>query len=360
MVKINRTELRHYVAQIFQSYDLSLEHAEITADVLTTADARGIPSHGVARLWRYLNGIEHGIMLPSVIPSVLRETPSSIVYDAGGAMGAPVSFSAMKEVLKKAEKQGSAFASVRDSNHFGIAGYYSMMALEKDMIGICMTNTAALGVPTFGRDVMFGTNPISIAVPAGNEHAFVLDMSTTAIPRGKVEVYDRENKELPAGWAVNQLGLTATDPASLLSGMLDRTGGGLLPLGGEGETFGGHKGFGLAVMVDIFTALLSGGDFGINVADTEETSARVTHFFGAIRIDMFRDLVEFKIDMDSMLHSIRTAKPAEGAERVYYAGLKEKLNEIRAEDEGIPLTNGVWESVCSYGKEKGIEAPRVL
>ena len=172
----------------------------------------GIPSpHGVARLWRYLAGIDKGVMKSEDASVILKETDSSLVVDARGSMGPPVSFRTMKSILDKAEKTGFSFASVKDSNHFGIAGYYAMMALERDMIGIAMTNTAALGVPTFGREVMYGTNPLAVAVPSGNEIPFVLDMATTVIPRGKIEVCERKERNF-GGWAVNEKGLTATNP----------------------------------------------------------------------------------------------------------------------------------------------------
>jgi len=325
----------------------------VSAKVLVAADARGIPSHGVARLERYVNGLRSGLMVPSAEAEILRETPVSVAIDARGAMGAPVSVRAMTQALAKAESGGAGFAAVRDSNHFGIAGYYAMMAIPKDMIGIAMTNTAALGVPTFGRRVMFGTNPIAFAAPADKEGAFVLDMATTVVTRGKVEVYDRADKHLPSGWAVNTSGTTATDPHSLLEDMLHRRGGGILPLGGEGEDHGGHKGFGLAMMVDILCAVLSGGPFGPRVFDTADSSARVSHFFAAFRVDMFRDPLEFRQDMDDMLAEYRKAQPAEGTERVYFAGLKELEQERLAAEKGVPLTEKVYHTLREIGDELG-------
>jgi LDH2 family malate/lactate/ureidoglycolate dehydrogenase len=171
-------------------------------------------------------------------------------------MGAPISARAMGQIVTKAKNNGSAFGCVRNSNHFGIAGFYAKMALEEDMLGIAMTNTAALAVPTFGRQVMFGTNPLAFAAPADKERAFVLDMSTTVVTRGKVEVYDRLEKELPDGWAVDKTGRSAKNARAILDDMQNRVGGGIMPLGGFGKEFGGHKGYGLAVMVDILCAVL--------------------------------------------------------------------------------------------------------
>lgn len=358
-VRIDRGQLTDYIAAIFEAKGMPQADADISAKVLVAADARGIPSHGIARLWRYLAGIDKGVMRIDSDPIVLKDTPVSRVVNADGVMGPPVSFRTMNEVLDKAEVNGMAFASIKDSNHFGIAGYYAMMALEKDMIGIAMTNTAALGVPTFGRDVMFGTNPIAVAVPSSKEIPYCLDMSTTVVTRGKVEVYDREEKTLPAGWAVNENGVTAGDAGDLLNKMLLRVGGGIMPLGGEGESFGGHKGFGLAILVDILTAVLSGGDFGPDVADSEATSARVSHFFGAIKISHFREPELFKADMDKMLGQVREAKPADGQERVYYAGLKEAENEIKSGRSGVPVSDKVWKQVCEFGSTLKLQTPIV-
>lgn len=359
-VNINREDLTVYIRNIFKAKGMSEVDALMTAKVLVAADARGIPSHGVGRLWRYLAGIDKGVMKLDAEPSVIKETPNSIVMDACGVMGPPVSYRTMEKTLDKAEEQGMAFSCVRDSNHFGISGYYAMMALERDMIGISMTNTAALGVPTFGRDVMFGTNPIAISVPTDKEIPYCLDMSTTVVSRGKIEVYNREEKTLPPGWAVNEKGLTATEPDPLLQSMLHRDGGGILPLGGEGEMFGGYKGYGLALFVDIMCAVLSGNDFGPDVADSEATSARVAHFFGAVKISRFREPELFKSDMDKMLRQLREAKPAEGQSRVYYAGLKEAENEMDSGKAGVPLSDKIWTQICGFGDELGVSRPEVM
>lgn len=196
-VRVRRTDLVDYCQAIFQSLGLSQDDAHAAADVLVAADARNIPSHGVARLWRYVNGLKNGVMIPDAPIEVLVDTPTSLVIHAHGAMGAPVSVRTMKQIIAKARTSGAAFATIRDSNHLGIAGYYAMMAMQADMLGLAMTNTAALGVPTFGRQVMFGTNPIAFAAPADEEKGFVLDMATTVVTRGKIEVYDRLESRSP-------------------------------------------------------------------------------------------------------------------------------------------------------------------
>ncbi len=353
-VRIPRPELEGFCAAVFARNGLSPEDARIAAEVLVAADAMGLPSHGVGRLRRYVEGLRSGLMLPGAAEEIVSEGPGSILIDAHGAMGAPAGFRAMRAVIGKARLTGSAFGCVRDSNHFGIAGYYARMALNEDMIGIAMTNTAALGVPTFGRDAMFGTNPLAFAAPAGKEASFVLDMSTTVVTRGKLELRAREGGTLPGGWAVDGHGLPATDPGKALGSLQDGSGGGILPLGGLGTLFGGHKGYGLAVMVDVLCAVLSGAPFGPAVRDSASSSARVSHFFGAIRVSSFRDPADFRRDMDEMLASLRSSPPAEGEERVYYAGLPEREAEEASARAGVPLSDAVFRSLSALGLELGL------
>jgi LDH2 family malate/lactate/ureidoglycolate dehydrogenase len=352
-VRVRIEDLVTLCQQVFEKLGLAVEDASAAAAVLVAADVRGIPSHGVGRLWRYVNGLTTGLMLPDAPVEILADTPSSLVVHAHGAMGAPVSVRTMAGIIEKARTSGAAFGCVRDSNHFGIAGYYAMMALEEDMLGIAMTNTAALGVPTFGRQVMFGTNPLAFAAPADQERAFVLDMSTTVVTRGKLEVYERLEKPLPQGWAVDKTGRSASDAPSLLEDMFYRVGGGILPLGGEGEEFSGYKGYGLAIMVDILCGVLCGAPFGPELADTATSSARVGHFFGAIRIDAYRDPQAFRQDMDRLLAGLRACPPAEGAERVYFAGQKEFEHEAECQRLGVPLLTKTYKQICEIGREYG-------
>jgi L-2-hydroxycarboxylate dehydrogenase (NAD+) len=353
--RIARAALEGFCAEAFARLGLPSEDALVAARVLVAADAMGIGSHGVGRLSRYVEGLRSGLMLPRAEEEIVAEGPTSLVIDAHGAMGAPVSVRAMSAVIAKARLSGSAFGCVRDSNHFGIAGYYARMALGEDMIGIAMTNTAALGVPTFGLRSMFGTNPLAFAAPADRESSFVLDMSTTVVTRGKLEVKARSGDGLPAGWAVDGRGLPATGPEAALRAMQDGAGGGILPLGGLGTTFGGHKGYGLAVMVDILCALLSGAPFGPAIRDSATSSARVSHFFGAIRIASFREPAEFRRDMDAMLSSLRASPPAAGEERVYYAGLKEREAEEENSRLGIELPGETLAAMLEIGRELGVE-----
>ncbi|OGV51703.1 MAG: malate dehydrogenase [Lentisphaerae bacterium GWF2_44_16] len=349
--------LTEFCREVFIRHGMTADDAGITADVLVTADMRGIPSHGIGRLQRYVNGLKTGQMKANAETEIIRDTPVSTVINANGTMGPPVSVKAMESVIEKARNNGASFACVYESNHFGIAGYYAMMALKHDMIGIAMTNTAALGVPTFGRQVMFGTNPLAFCAPAEKEGAFVLDMSTTVVSRGKIEVYDREGKALPHNWAVDKTGKSATDAGKILDDMFHRYGGGILPLGGLGEMFGGYKGYGLAVMVDILCSVLCGAPFGSQISDTATSSARVSHFFGAIKIDNFRNAGEFRGDMDKMLSQLRNTPAAEGEEQVYFAGQKEMEHEKSARKNGIPLSPSTINNLGKIAGELQIEFP---
>lgn len=355
-MRIPRDALAGFCASVFRHLGLGADDARIAADVLVTADAMSLPSHGVGRLPRYVEGLRSGLMLPDAVPETVAEGPTTLVVDAHGAMGAPVSHRAMKAVIEKARLSGSAFACVRDSNHFGIAGYYARMALGEDMLGIAMTNTAALGVPTFGSSSMYGTNPLAFAAPAGVEAPFVLDMSTTVVTRGKIEVYTRRGEALPEGWAVDERGRAAREPETALHALQDRLGGGILPLGGLGTAFGGHKGYGLAIMVDILCAALAAAPFGPAIRDSATSSARVSHFFGAIRIASFRDPSGFRADMDSMLASLRSAPTAQGEERVSYAGLPEAEAEAESARLGVFLSDSCFGSLEAVAGELGLES----
>jgi LDH2 family malate/lactate/ureidoglycolate dehydrogenase len=359
-VHVRPLALVAFCREIFERLGLSPDDAFSAADVLVAADVRGIPSHGVARLQRYVNGLQSGGVIPDAPIEVLMDTPTSLVLDAHGAMGAPVSVRAMRTAIDKAKRSGAAFACVRDSNHFGIAGYYAMMAMREEMLGLAMTNTAALGVPTLGRQPMFGTNPIAFAAPANEKRGFVLDMATTTVTRGKIEVYNRLDKGLPAGWAVDKTGQPALDANALLDDMFHRIGGGLVPLGGDTETLSGYKGYGLAVMVDVLCAVLCGAPFGPGVADSETTSGRVSHFFGAIRIEAFREPGAFRQDMDRLLRQLEESPPAEGAERVYYAGLKEFEAEAESERRGVTLLRKTYDQLCALGLEQGVAPPPLV
>jgi LDH2 family malate/lactate/ureidoglycolate dehydrogenase len=359
-IRIERKALTEFCAKVFECAGIDWEDALLSSTVLVEADARGIPSHGVARMIRYIRGIETGVIIPNAKETILRETPTSLAVDANAGMGFPVSRRTMETVIEKAENCGMAWGVVRNSNHFGIAGYYAMMALPHDMIGICMTNTAALGVPTFGRTVMCGTNPIAFAAPAGKERPFVLDMATTTVPRGKLEVYDRLNKPLPDGWAVDATGHPASDARQVLDDMMNRRGGGLLPLGGFGELFSGHKGYGLSMMVDIMCGMLSNGKTSPDVYDFPEAGGIVHHSFGAFKLSAFLEPAKFKSDMDELIRKLKETPRAEGCERVFVAGEKE----FEAEDfnnlHGIPVDQKCHDNLDKLAEKYSIQRVAVL
>jgi LDH2 family malate/lactate/ureidoglycolate dehydrogenase len=253
---------------------------------------------------------------------------------------------------------GVGFATVRNSNHYGIAGYYAMMALEEDCIGISMTNASVLVVPTFGRDAMLGTNPIAVAAPAGEEPAFVLDMATSTVPRGKLEVYKRLEKPLPLGWATDEDGEPSTDTERVLKNLNQRLGGGLLPLGGAGELLRGYKGYGLSLLVDILCGVLPGAAYANLVYPKDEEGnplpSAIGHFFGAWRVDAFRPVDEFKAAMDDLQQRLKNAPKAEGQDRIYIHGEKEHEEAKRNAREGVPLNPKVAADLQAIGEELGV------
>jgi LDH2 family malate/lactate/ureidoglycolate dehydrogenase len=290
---------------------------------------------------------------------VMAETPATVLIDAGGGLGQPVSYRAMEKAVQKAAEFGAGFAAVRNSNHFGIAGYYAMMALEHDCIGISMTNAAVLVVPTFGRDAMLGTNPISVAAPAGEEWPFVLDMATSTVPRGKLEVYRRLEKSIPLGWATDESGTPTDDTGRVLDNLKERAGGGLLPLGGAGELLGGHKGYGLTLLVDVLCGVLPGAAYANMVYPKDKEGnplpSAIGHFFGAWRVDAFRPVEEFKAGMDDLQQRLKNAPKAEGQDRIYIHGEKEYEEAERSARKGIPLNPKVANDLRQIGKELGVE-----
>lgn len=337
------------------------EDAQITASVLIEADLRGIDSHGVARMSRYVSGIQQGMMRPRAKPTVVHETSVTATIDANAGLGQPVSYRAMQLAIRKAKEHSLGFVGVRNSNHFGIAGYYAMMALAENMIGICTTNSEVLVVPTFARNAVLGTNPVAIAVPAGKEQPYILDMSTATVTRGKLEVYARLEKPIPLNWATDENGVATGDPDRVLQNIMKRSGGGLLPLGGALEESGGHKGYGLALVVEIFSAVLSGALYANKVypkdASGKPLPSGIGHFFGAMRIDAFRPIDEFKRDMDDLIRRLKNAPKAKGAERIYVHGEKEFEEAERLAKIGVPLNPKVVEDLRGIARQVGLPEP---
>lgn len=358
-VRVMPEPLKAFCVSVFKKLDVPVADAEITADNLVSADLRGVRSHGVARLRRYVKGLQDGVMLPHPEVKVVHETPATALVDGGDGLGQPVSTLAMNMAMDKAEKVGAGFVTVKNSNHYGIAGYYAMKALERDMIGISLTNSDVLVVPTFGRNSMLGTNPISVAAPAGKERPFVLDMATSTVPRGKLEVYNRMEKPLPSGWATDAMGDPTTDAAQVLDNFIKRAGGGLLPLGGAGELFSGHKGYGLALLVDILSGVLPGAGYANNIYPKDQTGkplpANVGHFFGALRVDGFRPVEEFKATMDDIIQKLKDTPKATGQERIYIHGEKEYEMQEDHQKNGVPLHPKVIADLKAMAGELGVE-----
>lgn len=320
----------------------SAEDADTASEVLLSADLRGVDSHGVARLAGYIRLWEAERINAQPDVKLVHETPGTGVIDGDKGLGLVVAPKAMKVAIEKAQKVGTGWIAVKNSNHFGIAGYHAMMALEHNMIGMAMTNASPLVSPTFSVERLLGTNPIAVAIPANEQPPFVADFATTTAANGKLEILQRKGGKAPKGWVQDNLGRSSTNVHEL------KQGGALLPLGGDRER-GSHKGYCLGSIVDIFSGVLSGANYGpwvppfvsfLPVSD-QLVGEGIGHFFGALRIDAFRPADEFKHHMDQWINRFRSAKTTEGNERVYIPGDPEReISELRRK-EGIPLLETV-------------------
>ncbi len=325
--------------------------ATTAAKALVAADARGIDSHGVARLSGYVRLWEAKRV--NAVPNVrvVHESPSTAVVDGDAALGLVAAPFAMQVAIDKATSCGTGWVSVKNSNHFGIAGYHAMMALKHDMIGIAMTNASALVAPTFSVERMLGTNPIAVAIPAGSQPAFVADFATTTAANGKLEILQRKNADTPMGWVQTKEGTASTNANEL------KTGGSLLPLGSDRE-HSSHKGYALGAIVDIFSAVLSGANYGpwvppfpAYVPMPENMPGEgIGHFFGAMRIDAFRTADEFKANMDNWIQRFRSAKTIAGEEKVLIPGDPEREMEAERMKNGIPILDVVVEDLIKTGE----------
>lgn len=333
-MKIKREKLMNFTADVMKKMGCDDEKARVVAEVLVEADMRGISSHGVARLKRYVNHIKEGIIDPNGEPEIIFETPVSLVIDGNNGVGQHIAKFSMEKVIEKAKKYGIGMATVRNSNHYGIAGYYAEMAVKMGLIGISLTNTAPLVVHTFSKEALLGTNPIAFAFPTSEKYPILIDMATSVAPRGKLEVYSRLNKKIPKGWAVDETGHTTTDPEKVLSNLKQRKGGGLLPLGGEGEEFSGHKGYGLVLLVELLTSGLSLGSFSY---DTYKGKGKITHFFAALDPAIFGNPEKIKEHAMELINSLRSAKKADGKERIYVHGEKEYEKREKSLECGVEI-----------------------
>ena len=344
-VKYDYHKLMELAIEMFTRYGYSLEDSTKIADVLLTADRYGIESHGVNRLVLYPFGIDIGRIKVDVPREIVEETPVSAVIDAHDGMGQLAGIIGMEIAIQKAKMTGIGMVTVRNSNHYGIAGYYSMMAAKEGFMGVSMSNAEPLVVPTFGRRPMIGTNPIAVTVPA-KPNFFHMDFSTSVRTVGSMEVYAKRGAIFKEGMLIDENGVTSTDPNKFLEIRRTKSLGGIMPLGGEGMIFGGHKGYGLGLLVDIMTGVFSHGavSTGCRVVPDKE---KVCHFFAAINYGIFGDKQDIEDKLSRHMQAIRDSEKAQGQNRIYVHGDKE----VEAEKEILVHGVGVNEATLAEIKE---------
>ncbi len=355
-VRVNHAELKEFVKEIFKSLNVTEEDAEVVADVLVKADLFGISSHGVQRVGRYVGGIKVGNVNVKARAKVIKDLGATALIDADNGLGQPVSVKAMRLAIEKAKRYGVGLVLVRNSNHFGIAGYYSLIACDEGFIGLTITNSENLVsyVNTLGRTL--GTNPIAIAVPKEGEPPFILfDAATSVVPVGKVEIYSKVGKEVPPGWVIDEEGNILSGNATQVLKMIKEGRASLLPLGGLGEEFGGHKGSGLAFMIDIIAGVLSGAAWGYHVGYTiGERPANVGHAFMAIDIEAFMDRDEFMRRLMKYVNEIKSLKKHPKADRIWLPGEKAWLTMKTRLRIGIPLHKNVYRELLRIAEDVGL------
>jgi L-2-hydroxycarboxylate dehydrogenase (NAD+) len=348
--------LKTFATKIFLHIGCPAREADLATEVLLNADLRGIDSHGIARLSGYFRLWEGNRINATPQIKIVHESPSTAVVDGDAGLGLVVAPKAMDIAIQKARVAGTGWVAVKNSNHFGIAGHHAMLALEHDMIGIAMTNASPLVAPTFSIERLLGTNPIAVAIPAGSEPPFVADFATTTAANGKLEILQRKNIQAPVGWVQKKNGEPSINPNEL------KDGGALIPLGSDRE-HGSHKGFCLGAWVDIFSAVLSGANYGPWVPPfvaflsppSDPVGVGIGHFFGAMRIDAFRTTTEFKENMDKWIVRFRSAETVHGQEKVIIPGDPERETTAERIKSGIPLNIKVVEDLIALGNKTGIE-----
>ncbi len=344
--------LLDFTRQAFMKMGCSSGDAQVIAEVFLAAETRGHASHGMLRLKDYYELWKAGRINPAPDIKIVHETPSTAVVDGDNCVGMVAARKSMDIAIRKASVAGTGWVATRNSNHFGIAGYYAMLALKHDMIGICLTNANPLVAPTFSVSRMMGTNPIAVAIPAAKNPPFVADFATTPIARGKLAVAEKKGEKVAFGFVQDKDGNPSDDPTILKSG------GSMLTLGGD-RLHGSHKGYCLAAIVDIFSAVFSGANFGPFVPPSvaylplldQKTGEGTGHFFGAMRIDAFQPASQFKSKMDEWIDTFRSAKPADGQEKVLIPGDPEREAEERTMKEGISLVPAVEKDLIDIAKK---------
>ena len=347
--------LHEFSSRVFMHFGVPRDDAQIAADVLAAADLRGVDSHGVARLRTYFDMLSLGRINPKANVRVIRELPGTATVDGDNGLGLVIGPKANVIAMEKALAVGSGWVSVRNSNHFGLAGYYPLEALKRGLIGWAMTNSTKLVAPLWGAERMLGTNPIAIAFPGSEEPPIVIDMATSATAYGKIEIALRAGQPIPEGWAIDNEGQAATRPQQMIDG------GALVPLGGTRDK-GGHKGFCLAALVDILSCVLSGanwGPFAPPFALRQEIPSRsvgkgIGHFLGALRIDGFIDPDAFRRQIDEWVRTFRATKPAPGTPGVVIPGDPERLAEAERRVTGVPLRPAVVTDLRDISARTGV------
>ncbi len=357
IVYIDYETLENFMSDVFIGLGVPKQDADIIADVLITSDKRGIDSHGIQRCKMYYDRIKAGIYETKTEIKIVKDGPTTALLDGGCGMGHVIAYRAMKMAIEKAKKYGLGAVAVRNSTHFGIAGYYSLMAIKEGMIGFVVTNARPSISPTFSVEPMLGTNPLTIGTPTNEEFPFLIDCATSIIQRGKVEVYNRINKALPDGVIITDNGKSETDPGKVLDD-LGKGKAALLPLGGKGEETSGYKGYGYATLVEILSAALQDGIFlkdTIGIVEDGKKRLKVGHFFLAINIESFIPLDSFKQTAGNIMRGLRSAKKAPGEDRIYTAGEKEYYAEVERNKKGIPINENLQQDIKTMQKELGLD-----
>lgn len=351
LVRVQEQDLLTFTSDVLSRVGVRAGDAAVTAAVLVAADVRGIASHGVARLDYYVTMIEGGFIDPGAEPRIVRQSATTALLDGENGLGQPASVRAMTLALEKAALHDVGVVTVRGSNHYGIAGYYAMMALEREMIGMSLTNTHPIVVPTGGSRRAFGTNPIAVAVPAAGAQPFVLDMATSTVPYGKIEVAARRGEHLAQGWAVDGSGRMTTDTEAALAGAL-------LPLGGPAIT-SGYKGYGLAMAIEMLAAVLPGATYGPLVTAMWQPAGAsdLGHFFMAINVAAFGDVPAFKVRAGDLLQRVKAGPLAEGAPEILVAGEKEQRATLDSRRRGVALDRAVARTLAALAGRLGLAAP---
>jgi len=352
-MQIDTKKVRNFCEKLFSAYGFSADESITITDVLLRADLYGIESHGIHRLVRYHDEITSGQVAVKAKPQIVHETAISAAMEANKAMGQLVGVEAMKLAIQKAKTSGCGMVTVRNSNHYGIAAYYTELAAAEDLIGVSMTNTEAICVPTFGSQAMTGTNALALAMPA-EPIIFSYDASTTVVPRGKLEVYKKNGQPLPDLWALDENGKPCTDASIVIENIINKAGGGIAPLGGIGTLHGGHKGYGLSVIVDLFSAVISGG-LTSNYVNRQTDHTGICHYFMAIDYGIFGNKTDIKANMSKFLQEIRESKKAEGHNRIYTHGELEAELKLQRENASIPVSEKTYEEIRNIADKLKVE-----